>query len=129
MGIWAWPSLGETMRAAVARATSRWSGMAKSRTSTGGTAPPQGLMRPARSSISTVWFLRARSVAAVAPAGPPPITTTSNVSKSDIAASYPGVGENAGTVAGMLRVPVANTPTASRAAIRNKAAWPMKTAA
>ena len=38
---------------AVARATIRWSGMPNSRTSTGGMAPPHGLMRPARSSSST----------------------------------------------------------------------------
>jgi len=37
---------GATMRAEVMRAASRWSGMAKSRISRGGMAPPQGLIRP-----------------------------------------------------------------------------------
>ena len=68
-------SAGETMRAEVTRATSSASGIAKSRISRGGIAPPQGLMRPARSSSSTERPWRARSSAAVAPAGPPPTTT------------------------------------------------------
>ena len=41
------------IRAQLIRATIWLSGMAKSRIARGGMAPPQGLMRPARSSIST----------------------------------------------------------------------------
>jgi len=70
-------SLGAIMRAQRMRATSRWSGIAKSLISRGGMAPPQGLMRPSRSSSSTLRPCRAISWAAVAPAGPPPITTAS----------------------------------------------------
>ena len=73
-------ALGAIMRAQVARATRSESGMRKSRISRGGMAPPQGLMRPARSSSSTLRPARARSSAAVAPEGPPPTTTTSKVS-------------------------------------------------
>ena len=61
---------GDTMLADVARATSSSSGMAKSRISRGGIAPPQGLVRPARSSSRTPRPRRARSCAAVAPVGP-----------------------------------------------------------
>ena len=68
------------MRAAVTLATSWDSGMSKSRIARGGMAPPHGLMRPALSSRMTEWPRLARSVAAVAPAGPPPTTTTSKVS-------------------------------------------------
>ena len=53
IGMSTWRSDGETMRAEVTRATSRSSGMSKSRIRRGGIAPPQGLMRPARSSSST----------------------------------------------------------------------------
>ena len=70
-------AVGETMRALVIRATIWLSGMSKSAISRGGIAPPQGLMRPARSSSATLWPARARSAAAVAPDGPPPTTTTS----------------------------------------------------
>src|SRR5579871_1873752 len=52
--------------------------MSKSRISRGGIAPPHGLMRPARSSSRTLRPRLARSVAAVAPDGPPPTTTASN---------------------------------------------------
>ena len=47
-------AMATTMRAELTRATSRWSGISKSRISRGGMAPPQGLMRPARSSSRTV---------------------------------------------------------------------------
>jgi hypothetical protein len=72
-------SLGEIIRADVMRATSSDSGIANSRINRGGTAPPHGLMRPALSSSSTLRPARARSQAAVAPAGPPPTTTVSKV--------------------------------------------------
>ena len=69
------------MRAAqLARATSR-SPDAEVRIRRGGIAPPQGLMRPARSSSSTRLPAAPGRSAAVAPAGPPPTTTTSKVSK------------------------------------------------
>ena len=77
---WRCPRAGRRRRPcarSVTRATSSSSGMSKSWISRGGIAPPQGLMRPARSSSSTLWPWRARSSAAVAPAGPPPTTTTS----------------------------------------------------
>src|SRR5450432_1437722 len=58
--------------------------MSKSRISRGGIAPPQGLIRPARSSNRTLRPKLARSCAAVAPDGPPPTTTTSNSSEIGI---------------------------------------------
>src|SRR6056297_3478822 len=73
---------GATMRAESTLATSSASGISKSRISRGGMAPPQGLMRPSRSSSSTERPWRASVAAAVAPAGPPPTTTTSNSSMS-----------------------------------------------
>jgi hypothetical protein len=45
---------GDTMRAPPTRATISESGMSKSPASLGGMAPPQGLMRPARSRSATV---------------------------------------------------------------------------
>ena len=42
-------------------------------------APPQGFMRPARSSSKTLRPRRTKSSAAVAPDGPPPTTITSYV--------------------------------------------------
>ena len=60
-------------------ATNSESGISNSSMSFGGIAPPQGLIRPARSSRHTDLPSRARSVAAVAPDGPPPTTTTSKV--------------------------------------------------
>jgi 2-polyprenyl-6-methoxyphenol hydroxylase-like FAD-dependent oxidoreductase len=72
--------LGAIMRAAAIWATISVSGMSKSAMSWGGIAPPHGLMRPARSSSRVRRPRRAASCAAVAPAGPPPITTTSYVS-------------------------------------------------
>jgi hypothetical protein len=72
-------SLGATMRAQVACATSRCGGIPKSAIRRGGIAPPQGLMRPARSSNNTLWPRCANSCAAVAPEGPPPTTTTSKL--------------------------------------------------
>ena len=65
-------AVGETIRAVLIRATIWLSGMAKSAISRGGIAPPQGLIRPARSSSATRRPARARSSAAVAPDGPPP---------------------------------------------------------
>ena len=62
-------AVGETIRALVIRATICSSGIAKSRIRRGGIAPPQGLMRPARSRSATLRPARARSAAAVAPAG------------------------------------------------------------
>ena len=58
IGMSTFRSLGETMRAQLTRATSSSSGMSKSRIRRGGMAPPQGLMRPARSSSSTERPLR-----------------------------------------------------------------------
>jgi hypothetical protein len=77
---------GAIIRAEVARATRSESGMENSSISFGGMAPPQGLIRPARSSRHTFAPSRARSVAAVAPAGPPPTTTASNVSVESVSA-------------------------------------------
>ena len=71
---------GAIMRAERALATNSSSGISKSFIARGGIAPPQGLMRPARSSSNTRRPRRAKSSAAVAPAGPPPTTTTSNCS-------------------------------------------------
>jgi hypothetical protein len=68
---------GDTMRAEAISATSRERGTSKSTRSCGGTAPPHGFTRPALSSSSTVRPRLASSCAAVAPEGPPPITTAS----------------------------------------------------
>ena len=61
--------VGEIIRAQRIFATTSRSGMSKSRMARGGMAPPQGLIRPARSSSATRAPDRARSSAAVAPAG------------------------------------------------------------
>ena len=71
---------GDTIVAQLTRALIRFEGMSKSRMRRGGIAPPHGLMRPARSSSATLRPRPARSLAAVAPAGPPPITITSKIS-------------------------------------------------
>jgi hypothetical protein len=69
--------VGEIMRAVWICATIWLAGMSKSVIRRGGMAPPQGLIRPSRSSIATLRPASARSCAAVAPEGPPPTTTTS----------------------------------------------------
>src|SRR3954467_12991343 len=58
--------------------------MAKALTQRGGIAPPQGLIRPARSSSATRRPAFAASCAAVAPDGPPPTTTRSKVTSPHI---------------------------------------------
>ena len=68
---------GEIIRAEVDLATSSSSGIAKSLIKRGGIAPPQGLIRPRLSSSNTFLPFLASVSAAVAPAGPPPTTTTS----------------------------------------------------
>jgi hypothetical protein len=70
-------AVGEIIRATLICATIWLEGISKSAIMRGGTAPPQGLIRPARSSMATLRPARARSSAAVAPEGPPPTTTTS----------------------------------------------------
>ena len=61
--------------------------MSKSLISRGGIAPPQGLMRPLLSMSATLRPRFARSLAAVAPAGPPPTTTMSKTSSTSMAAA------------------------------------------
>ena len=68
---------GETIRADLALATSKLSGILKSLISLGGIAPPQGLILPRLSMRSTCLPLSASVWAAVEPAGPPPTTTAS----------------------------------------------------
>ena len=70
-------SVGDTIRALVTRATNNDSGIANSLMSCGGMAPPHGLIRRDPSNSNTERPRRASSVAAVAPAGPPPTTTVS----------------------------------------------------
>src|SRR5210317_764250 len=72
-------SVGETMRAVLIFANNWLSGMSKSAISLGGIAPPHGLIRSQRSIRATLIPWADRSCAAVAPLGPPPITTTSNI--------------------------------------------------
>ena len=81
IGISTWLFFGEIMRAERAFATNNSSGISKSLIKRGGIAPPHGLIRPARSSKRTLCPILAKSPAAVAPAGPPPTTTASKVSR------------------------------------------------
>ena len=65
------------MRADFALATNSSSGISKSLIKRGGIAPPQGFTLPRLSSNKTCLPFLASVWAAVAPAGPPPITTAS----------------------------------------------------